>query len=71
MEAIKKGQEVLIINSWRCANHAPQAGPTMTVGELIGLLEWYDPTMPVIIRGYDEYQFNPVDDESIQPEVIE
>lgn len=71
MDQIKKGQEVLIINSWRGGRSPQEAGLTMTVGELIGLLEWYNPDMPVIIRGYDEYQFNEVSDDSIQPEVIE
>ena len=42
----------------------------MTVGDLIGLLEWYDPETPIIVRGYDEHQFNPVDEDTIQEEVI-
>ena len=65
----QQGQEALIINSYRSRNH-PEGILTMTVSELIGLLEWYDPDMPVLIRGYDGYQFNPADNESIESEVF-
>lgn len=70
MESIKEGQKALIINSYRYCNHAKDIKRTMTVGDLIGLLEWYDPETPIIVRGYDEYQFNPVDEDTIQEEVI-
>ena len=70
MESITKGQKALIINSYRYCNHPEDIKRTMTVGDLIGLLEWYDPETPIIVRGYDEYQFNPVDEDTIQEEVI-
>lgn len=70
MEKVTQGQKALIINSWRSGRSPEEAGLTMTVDELIGLLEWYPPDMPVIIRGYDEYQFTSVNDESIQEEIL-
>ena len=71
MRKIKEGEEVLVINSWRGGRSPQEVGVTMTVDELIGLLEWYDPDTPVIVRGYDEFQFNYVDDTTLTAEVLE
>ena len=58
----------VIIHSWREAHNTEEVGHTLTVSELIGLLEWMDTDAPVYIEGYDGNLVNGVrnDGETIE-----
>lgn len=66
MEEVEKGRGVIILHSFRYANHPTDVKRTMTVDELIGFLEWCPPGWPVVIEGYDGHQFSPVDEDAIE-----
>lgn len=58
----------VIIYSLRTAHSVEDIPQTMTVGDLIGFLEWCDPNAPVYVSGFDGHLFSPIlnDDGYIQ-----
>lgn len=71
MITTERGQRVLLFLSWRQHGRRADGIHTFTVGELMEYLREFDEDMPVIIEGYDGYQYCGVDYDSVHTEVIE
>jgi hypothetical protein len=56
----------LVIVSCRSSRDYP--AHTMTVGELIEMLQEYDPEAPIAVRGYDGYLYNGIGWDTIEDE---
>ena len=59
----------LVIVSCRSSREYPSR--TMTVGELIDMLQEYDPEAPIAVRGYDGNLYNGIDWDTIEDEDAE
>lgn len=71
MPTTQKGQRVLILTSWRQAGRRSSGIHTFTVEDLIAYLENQPSDMPVLICGYDGYQYCGIEEDSFDYEEAE
>lgn len=59
-------KKAIFIRGHRAGYSPEQCEPTMTVGELIEQLKWFDEDTPIFIKNYGGYTYGEIREEDIE-----